>query len=394
MIRAGVIGAGFIGPAHVESVRRLGDVEVVALAGSNQASAEAKARALSIPRAYGSWRDLVLDPDVQVVHNCTPNVMHHEVILATIAAGKHIVAEKPLGITSRETAELVRAIGRTALVGAVCFNYRMYPMVQEARARVAAGALGRLHLIHGCYLQDWLLLDTDYNWRVDARLAGASRAIADIGSHWGDLAQFVSGCRISAVCADLATFLPRRYRPAGEVDAFAKVAEDAAALRTEIAVETEDCGSVLLRSEDGAHGSCIISQISGGHKNSLRLELNGSLGSLAWDQERPDELWLGQRGGPSGILPKDLALLSETARRFAHYPAGHGEGYPDGFKNLLARVYAFIREGRDPRHETPDFPTFEDGHRSALLIEAILASHRQRKWVSIKDVPLDRVSMV
>lgn len=380
MIRAGVIGSGFIGPAHVEAVRRLGDVEVVALAGSSQASAEAKARALSIPRAYGDWRDLVRDPEVQVVHNCTPNVMHHEVTLAAIAGGKHIVAEKPLGMNSAQTTDLVRAIGATSLVGAVCFNYRMYPLVQEARGRVADGALGQIRLVHGCYLQDWLLFDTDYNWRVDARLAGASRAMADIGSHWCDLAQFVSGRRIGAVCADLATFLARRYRPVGEVETFAG---PTAVERIEIAVETEDYGSVLLRFDDGARGSCIISQVSAGHKNNLRLEVDGSLGSLSWDQERANELWLGRREGPSGILPKDPALLSGAARQFAHYPGGHGEGYPDSFKNLLAGVYGFIRNGRDPRHEAPGFPTFEDGHHSALVIEAILDSHRLGGWVSV-----------
>jgi predicted dehydrogenase len=281
MIRAGVIGAGFIGPAHVEAVRRLGSVEVVALAASSLASAQKKAQALSIARAYGDWRELVHDPDVQVVHNCTPNVMHHEVTLAAIAAGKHIVAEKPLAMNSRETSELVQALEATPLVGAVCFNYRMYPLVQEARARVAAGDIGQVRLIHGGYLQDWLLFETDYNWRVDPRQAGASRAMADIGSHWCDLAQFVSGRRIAAVCADLGTFLPRRFRPAGEVETFAGPARRTAGAVAEISVETEDYGSVLLRYDGGARGACTISQLSAGHKNGLRLEVDGSLSSLA-----------------------------------------------------------------------------------------------------------------
>ncbi len=383
MIRAGIIGAGFIGPAHVEAVRRLGDVEVVAIAASSQSSAEAKARALSIPRAYGDWHDLVRDCEVQVVHNCTPNVLHRPVTLATLAAGKHIVAEKPLGMNAREAAELLRAIQASDRVGAVCFNYRMYPMTQEARARVAAGELGELNLVHGCYLQDWLLYDTDYNWRLDAVVSGASRAIADIGSHWCDLAEFVSGRRIAAVCADLATFLPRRWRPSGELDAFAGSAGAARADRVEMAVDTEDYGSVLLRFQGGAHGTCIISQISGGHKNHVRLEVNGSRGSLAWEQQRPEDLWLGRRDAPSRVLPKDASLLSPAARLHAHYPAGHGEGYPDSFRNLLGRVYEFIRSGADPRHDPADFPTFEDGLRSATVVEAILASQQAGGWVEV-----------
>jgi predicted dehydrogenase len=385
MIKAGIIGAGFIGPAHVEALRRLGDVEVIALAASSQRSAEAKAQALHIPRAYGDWQDLVRDPDVQVVHNCTPNVLHHAVTVAATEAGKHVIAEKPLGMNSAETADLVRRLQATKLVGAVCFNYRMYPLVQEAKARVSAGGLGPVRLVHGCYLQDWLLHPTDYNWRVDARLAGISRAMADIGSHWCDLAQFVSGQRITTVCADLATFLPWRLRPVGEVETFAGPTTEPAAA-TEIEVETEDYGSVLLHLDGGARGAVTISQVSAGHKNGLRLEVNGSLGSLAWDQERANELWLGQRDRPNGLLIKDPSLLSETARRFAHYPGGHGEGYPDGFKNLLAHVYAFIREGKDARYDRPDFPTFADGHHSALVIEAIVASQQRGGWVSVGSV--------
>lgn len=382
MIRAGLIGAGFIGPVHVEALRRLGDVEVVALAASGRASATAKARSLGIPRAYGDWHDLIRDRNVEVVHNCTPNAMHREVSLAAIAAGKHVVAEKPLAVSSRETLELVQALQATKLVGAVCFNYRMYPMVQEARARVAAGELGRVWLVYGHYLQDWLLHDTDYNWRVDPQSAGPSRAMADIGSHWCDLVEFVTGLRVVAVCADLATFLPLRLRPASRAETFATAVSSAVA-RRRVAVATEDSGSLLLQLESAARGACMISQVSAGHKNDLHLEVNGAASSLAWDQEAPENLWLGHRDGPNEVLAKDPALLSSAAQGFAHFPAGHGEAYPDSFRNLLAHVYGFIRDGRDPRRETPDFPTFEDGHRSAVVIEAILESHRIRGWASV-----------
>jgi predicted dehydrogenase len=381
-IKIGVIGAGFIGPAHVEAVRRLGDVEVVALAASSQERAEAKAKVLSIPRAYGNWRDLVADKDVQVVHNTAPNYLHAEINHTVITANKHLLAEKPLGMDSHETRRLVEAANHSPIVQGVCFNYRMYPLTQEMRARAQAGAVGNVRLIHGQYLQDWLMYDTDYNWRVDAVRNGASQAIADIGSHWCDLAQFVTGQRIVAVLADLHSFITTRQRPVGEVDAFATSGSS----NTEaMNVTGEDYGAVLLRFENGARGTCLISQISGGHKNDLALEVNGSQATLRWSQENPELLWIGRRNEPNGLLHKVAPLLSDTAKKFAGYPGGHIEGYPDGFKNLVARFYAFIREGRDPHHDAPDFPTFADGHRAALIVDAILQSAREERWITIKE---------
>jgi predicted dehydrogenase len=384
-IKAGVIGAGFIGVAHVEALRRLGNVEVVAVAGSNLASAQRKAQALHVPQAYGDWRQLLADPDVQVVHNCTPNYLHREVNLATIAAGKHIVAEKPLGVNSQETAEMLQAARQAGVVHAVNFNYRMYPLVQEARARLAAGELGPVHLVHGNYLQDWLLLDTDYNWRIEPAVGGPSRAMADIGSHWCDLAQFVSGLLISEVCAEITTFLPLRRRPRRGAETFAGVGQRPADFADfeEVSIASEDYGSVLLGFQGGARGACVISQVSAGHKNHLTLEVDGATGSLAWNQEEPNVLWLGHRGAPNEVLPKDPSLLHPEAQPYAHYPGGHGEAYPDGIANLFRNVYQFILKGGDPRHDVADFPTFVDGHRAALVVEAILRSAQERRWVTV-----------
>jgi predicted dehydrogenase len=382
-IKVGVIGAGFIGPAHIEAVRRLGDVEVIALSASSQEHAAQKAKALHVPRAYGDWRDLVHDKDVQVVHNTAPNYLHFEINKLVIAERKHLLAEKPLGINAHETHAMLRAARAAKIVHGVCFNYRMYPMTQEMKARIGAGTLGDLRLIHGRYLQDWLMYDSDYNWRVDQTRNGLSQAMGDIGSHWCDLAQFVTGQRITALCADLNAFVTARKRPIGEVDTFASAEGGPTEF---MRVSGEDYGAILLQFENGARGTCLISQLSGGHKNDLAVEANGSLGSLRWEQESPDLLWIGQRNTPNATLYKAPNLLSESARPFAGYPGGHIEGYPDGFKNLIARFYAFIREGCDPTKDAADFPTFDDGHRAAVIVDAILESAKARAWVNIPTV--------
>ncbi len=380
-IKAGVIGLGFIGPAHVEALRRLGDVEVIAVAGSRPGTAEARAAELSVPRAYGDWRDLVADPDVQVVHNCTPNFLHYEINVAAIDAGKTIVSEKPLALDAPQAEKLLRAAKEAGVVHAVCFNNRMYPLTREMKARVVRGDVGEVRLVHGTYLQDWLLFDTDYNWRVDPALGGPARTVGDIGSHWCDLAQFVTGLKITQVYADLVTFLPVRRKPKAHVDAFAGVGfkpEDF----DEVEVTTEDCGMILFRFEKGARGTCLLSQMCAGRKNHLTLEVNGARGSLGWNTERLNELWLGHRDRPNETLPKDPALLHPAARPYAHYPGWHNEGYPDSFKNLFQEVYAAVRDGgKMPDH--PTWPTFETGYQANLVVDAILQSAAEGRWVAV-----------
>jgi len=380
-LRAGVIGAGFIGTAHIEALRRLGNVDVVALADDSRESAEAKAKALYIPRAYGAWQELIDDLQVDVVHNCTPNYLHFAIAMAAIRAGKAIVAEKPLGITSEETRKLWDAAKQAGVVNVVVFNYRGYPMVQQARAMIRAGDAGEVRLVHGFYLQDWLLLDTDYNWRVDPKLGGRSCAMADIGSHWIDLAQYVTGLRIEALCSDISTFVQSRRPSAARTES--GPGDRDAGPQPELRVEVEDSGGLLLRFAGGAQGNAIISQVAAGHKNDLRIEIHGSRQSLAWSQEEPNTLWIGRREAANSLLPKDPNLLSPAARRFAHYPGGHGEAYPDGLKNLFLNVYRAIESDRPPAEDLADFPTFRDGHRAMLVIEAVLESAKGCGWVSV-----------
>ncbi len=377
MMGGAIVGTGFIGPVHVEALRRLGRPVCGVLASSPQRG-QTLARRLNVPRAYASLDELLADPDVQVVHLATPNRLHHEQCRRVLAAGKHVLCEKPLAMTSAETAELVALAGRSGLACGVCYNTRFYPLNLEARQRIATGQLGRVYHVTGSYLQDWLLHETDFNWRVLAGEGGALRAVADIGTHWLDLVQFVTGLTVESVCADLRTFLPTRRRPPGAVETFQGPAGES----EPVAIDTEDYGAVLLRFRGGASGVLAVSQVSAGRKNSLRYEVAGSRSALAWDSERPNELWLGQRDAPSAVLPRDPALLDASVRPYANYPGGHNEGFPDTFKQLFRAFYDHI-EGGDPTAPAP-FPTFADGHREVVLGEAILQSHRERRWV---DVP-------
>jgi len=374
-IKAGIIGTGFIGPAHVEAVRRLGFVEVVALAERDQEVADAKAALLHIPRAYGDYRALLADPEVEVVHDCTPNNLHFEVNTAILKAGKHCVSEKPLALNTGESRALVELAKRTKRVNAVDFNYRFYPLVQHAKAMCADGEVGEVYAVHGSYLQDWLYLDTDYNWRLEPEVSGESRAVADIGSHWCDLVQFITGRTITAVYGDLVTVHKVRKKPKGPIETYAGKLlkpED----YQEVPINTEDYATVLFTLDNGAHGAFTVCQVAAGRKNRLSYEIDGGKCALAWDQERPNELWVGYREKPNEQVIKDPSLLKEAARPYAHYPGGHPEGYPDGPKNLFRNIYLTV--AGDPG--ALPFSTFEDGHREVAICEAILQSHRARAW--------------
>jgi predicted dehydrogenase len=371
------VGTGFIGPVHVEALRRLG-VPVLGVLGSSPQKTQAAAAAQRISKAYTSFDELLADPGVSVVHLASPNRFHFEQCRQALAAGKHVVCEKPLAMTAQETAELVALVERTPRVAAVCYNIRYYPLNLEARQRIAGGQLGRVYHATGSYEQDWLLYETDFNWRVLAGEGGALRAVADIGSHWLDLVTFVTGLDVEAVCADLHTFLPTRCRPRGGMETFQ--GKTTAVRETEpVNVTTEDYGSILLRFRDGAAGAFTVSQVTAGRKNAVRYEVAGARHALAWESERPNELWLGHRDRANEVLLRDPALLDPEARRFADYPGGHNEGFPDTFKQLFRAIYDYIESG-DMRASRP-FPTFADGHRAVVLCEAILRSHRERRWV-------------
>lgn len=378
-IRVGIIGSGMMGPIHTEALRRLGYVEVVALAEANDDLARTKSQALNIPKGYGDYRRLIEDPDVEVVHNCTPNAFHFEVSKAIIAAGKHVVSEKPLAMNAKESSELVELAGKAGVVNAIHFNYRNYPLVQNMRAMVQSGELGRLYLMHGSYLQDWLILETDYNWRVEPGSGGDSRAVADIGSHWFDTVQFITGDPVVEVMAHLEIVHTTRKKPNVAMETYAgKVltADD----YLDVQVATEDAATILFRTKSGAPGSLVVSQVSAGRKNRLYCEIDYANGAFEWNQEEPNTLWIGRRSTPNESMIKDGSLMQPAVRRFAHYPGGHPEGYSEGPYNLFMQVYAHIASGAKDR---PAFSTFEDGHNEIAICEAVLRSHRSRAWTTV-----------
>lgn len=382
-IRAGIIGNGFIGPAHIEAVRRLEFVEVIAVAQSTQEKADRKADELGVPLAYGDYRELLRNPDIDVVHNCTPNHLHVQINREIIAAGKHVLSEKPLAMSSSESRELLALAREGGIVHGVNFNYRQFPMMRQLAEMVKQNAFGKINLVHGSYLQDWMLYDTDYNWRLEDESGGRSRAIADIGSHWCDTVQYVTGKKIAEVFADLWTVHPIRKKPLSHADTFtsSEVGEEE---YEEIPIYTEDYGSVLIRFDDGSKGVFSVSQVSAGRKNALSFELNGSDKSAYWKQEEPAKLWIGHRDRSNELLMADPSLFLKKARPSIHHPGGHTEGWPDSVKNMMLQYYTFIREGKDPLKDKASFATFEDGHVSMCIMEAILKSHKEQRWIQVE----------
>jgi predicted dehydrogenase len=384
----GLVGPGFVAAHHIDAVRRLGNVEVIAIAGSSQASAERKARELNVPKAYGSYEELLADPAIDVIHNTTPNHLHFPVSMAALNAGKHVISDKPLAFNREECTQLAAAAKSTGLGNVVTFNYRGNPLVEQARLMIANGAIGRTSFIHGCYLQDWMADPNVYSWRSDPAKGGVSSALADIGSHWCDLAMHLAGLKITAVLGDLATLIETRYAPeasdgAVSVEAFK---QSAAAERRPVRVTGEDLATVLLRFENGVKGSLIAGQVLPGHKNDLRIEINGSDASLRWLQEHQNELWIGHHREPNQVLVKDPSLMLPGAASYAHLPGGHQEGWPDAFRNVIADAYKWIAAGADPASKPPTICTFADARRVFITIEAMLQSHAKGGvWTEVAD---------
>jgi predicted dehydrogenase len=370
-LRAGVVGTGFIGAVHVDALRRLG-VEVTGVVGSSTERAAAK----RLAPVYESYEALLADERVDVVHLTTPNHLHFQQVKSALQAGKHVVCEKPLALTAGESRELLALAERSGLVHCTNFNIRFYPQVQEARARVRGGELGDVWNVHGGYLQDWLLLPTGWNWRLEPEHGGALRAIADIGSHWLDLVQFATGLEVEQVFADLATTIPVRQRPIGRVETFAHAGDVA---RGDVTMSTEDLGHVLVRFRGGARGSCVISQVSAGRKNAISFEVAGSQGSVAWRGEQPEELWLGHRDEPNATLLRDPGLMSAEAVATTQLPAGHAEGFADTFRELYRAVYRSVAAGEPG----DDYPTFRAGHVENVLVEAIALADSEQRWVEV-----------
>lgn len=371
----GIVGAGFIGPHHIDAVRRLGFVDVLALADMNEDLAREKAAALNIPKSYGSYDALLADPAIHVVHNATPNFLHYPVNSAIIAKGKHVVSDKPLALTGDEARKLRDQAVKAGVFHAVTFGYRGNPLVQQARHAIATGQIGRPHFVHGHYIQDWLLKDTDYSWRLEPDKGGESSALGDIGSHWCDLVQHVTGLRITHVLGDVTTVIPQRKRPKGRREAFA--AGSANEEFDLVDIKVEDLASVLIRFDNGAKGVFTAGQVCSGHKNDLVFEVCGGAASLKWRQEQQNELWIGHRDKASEILQKDPGLMDPEVRHYAHLPGGHQEGWPDAFSNLMRDIYGTIAAGKKPTDPLPPaFATFEDGYRANAIVDAILQSSR------------------
>ncbi len=387
-IGVAVIGTGFIGTVHVEALRRIG-VQVRGVLGSTPERGQARATALGVPRAYPSLDALLDDPSVDAVHVTSPNDLHLPQAKAVLAAGRHVICEKPLAMSATESAELVAAAAAAGLVNAANFNIRYYPLNQHAHEVVSAGDIGDVRLVTGRYFQDWLLLDTDWNWRLEPDRGGALRAVGDIGSHWLDLMGFITGQRIVAVMAELATFMGTRREPTGPVETFSTEAATETVTR---AIATEDVATILLRFENGARGSVSVSQISAGRKNSLQYEIDGSSASVAWDSEQPDQLWIGHRERPNEILLKNPALMGPAGRAAAALPGGHVEGFADTFAAHFRAVYADIVAGRPAAR--PGYPTFADGHDEMLVNDAVAESARLGRWVDVIRDPAHAVQPV
>lgn len=382
MIQVGIIGSGFIGPAHIEALRRLGNVQVVALCDSSLAVAQARASVLQVPHAYGSVEALLTHPGLQVVHNCTPNHLHADINRQILRAGLHVFSEKPLCMTAEEAHELVTLAEQAGVVHGVSFVYRQFAMVQQAASMVRNGSVGRLFAVQGSYLQDWMLLETDYNWRVDAALGGGSRAVADIGSHWCDTVQFVTGKRIVEVMADLAIVWPTRKADVAGGATFNS--QTVGRQLEDKPVTTEDRGSVLVRFDDGSKGCFSVSQVSAGRKNHLSFEISGSQCALSWDQETPQQLWVGHRQQANQILTDDPGLMNADVAASAHFPGGHIEGWPDAFKNMMLQFYQAVQTGQMPAPQARRFASFKDGADVMYIIDAIIKSHQQQRWVSVQ----------
>ena len=377
-IRTAIVGTGFMGRVHLEAVRRTEGVEVAAIVGRTEDAAQRLGAGFGVPLMKADYREVLQDRTIDAVHVCTPNAQHYSMTKDALETGKHVLCEKPITTAVREAEELVSLAAKQGLRNCVCHNLRYYPMVQQMRQLREAGELGEILVVQGTYSQDWLLYDTDWNWRADSKVSGPSRCMADIGSHWFDLAEHLTGLRVTSLCADLQAFHRTRKRPKHSVETFANKLmgpED----YIETPVDTEDFGAVIFRMGTRTRGCMSASQVSAGRKNGFRMEIYGSRSSVAWNQERPDELWVGHRDSGNALFVKDPSLLLPGARGFADLPGGHSEGYDDTFKQVFRRFYASIGSSG-----TAEYPQFVDGLRQLKILDAVLESHRARKWV---DVP-------
>lgn len=377
--KVAVVGTGFIGPAHIEALRRLPNIEVAALCEATIELAQEKATALGISRFY-TFDELLKQADIECIHICTPNFLHHSQSKAALLAGKHVVCEKPLANKVEEAQELVELAKKTGLVNAVHFNLRYYPLVRQMRTMREKGDLGEIYSIMGSYLQDWLFLQNDYNWRLEPDKSGDSRAIADIGSHLLDVMEYITGLKITEVMADFSTIHRTRLKPTRRIETYSNKTLQPSDYE-EVPINTEDHANVMLRFDNGNKGVVTVSQVSAGRKNRLNIEISGSKSTFEWNSERPNEVWIGKREGANQLLMKDPSLFYSEAVSLISFPGGHNEGFPDTSKQLFKEVYAAVEAGKQPQN--PSFPTFADGLRELLIGDRIIESHKKQAWVKI-----------
>lgn len=375
-IKTAIIGTGFMGSVHAEGIRRQGNVDIACIAGLTDELAAGFAKQIGVEKSTSDYKTILADPEIQAVHVCTPNALHYPISKEAMEAGKAVLCEKPLALDVSQAQDLVDTAKSTGVVNCLNHNLRYYPIPQQIREMIAGGELGDILSVQGTYSQDWLLYDTDYNWRIERQDNGALRAVGDIGSHWMDMIQHVTGLKITALCADLATFHKTRKKPKMAIDAFAGktfTPDD----YDEVPIDTEDYGAVLIHLGDRTRGAFTVTQAAAGCKNRFQIEIFGSKRSVIWNQEKPNELWIGERNESNKLLLKDPSLLGPKARTYASLPGGHNEGYGDTHKNVYR---AFYKKVADQNAEI-DYPTFEDGLRGMKLLEKIIESDAKRGWV-------------
>jgi predicted dehydrogenase len=374
-IKVAIFGIGFMGRVHTEALRRLGNIEVVGVAGRTAEAARKFADTFGIERATGHYQDLLADADIDAVHICAPNALHAPMANAAMLAGKHVLCEKPLASSVLEAEGMLAVAQQKNLAHCTLYNVRAYPQVQNLRRMREAGVFGEIYVVQGTYSQDWLLYDSDWNWRIES---GPSRTFADIGTHWCDLAEHVTGKNISSLCADLQTFHRTRKKPRHSVETFAGKTLQATEF-DEVAIHTEDFGAMMF-SMGETRGSLTVSQVSGGRKNRLFIEIFGSKASAAWNGEAPEELWIGHRDGPNEIMIKDSVMMSPEAASYTDLPGGHSEGYPDTFKQVFRRFYRRVADTA----ASIEYPTFVDGIRQMRVLDAVLESSKKRAWIDVQ----------